>query len=201
MFFAIFISLCFTFCCLSSPTVPFFLSCLTYLPTPFCRFKLLVQFPSRAVVGLMEAKLHWAAVLACQTADVGCSLRSPLLHALGWPTWQPVLPLCSLCSARPIWVPDGWAAACQSTTPSSKVAPTISPAPLLVSALSPSWTRDTVRPWEASTVAASRASWMSSTMLCHWQPGPSLDTRLGLNCLTFSSRVLEYPRVPLQHWG
>lgn len=173
-----------------------FLFSLTYFPH---RFKLLVQFSSRAVVGLKAAQWHWVPVLARQAAGVASSPRPPLPRGLGWPTRLPIPPLCTLCPARPLWVPAGWAVACRSTMPSGTAAPVTSPAPSLVSALSPSWARAMTRPWVACT-AASGTSWMSSRMRRHWRPAPMPVVHLGPHCLAWwgpcfllHSRILGCP--------
>lgn len=61
----------------------------------FYRFKLLVHFSSRAVVGL-------APLLAHRAVDVGSSLGPPSPRVLGWPTRLQIPPLCTLCPARPL---------------------------------------------------------------------------------------------------
>lgn len=86
--------------------LPIFLSSLAYFLFPH-HFKLLVQFSSRAVVGLKAAQWHWAPILARQAVDVGSSPRSPTPRDPGWLTRLPIPLLCILCPARPLWVPAG----------------------------------------------------------------------------------------------
>lgn len=107
----------------------------------FCYFKMLVQFSSRAVVGLKAARWCWAPVLAHQTVDVGSSHRPHSLHGPGLHTRLQIPPQCTLCQARPLGVPADWAAACRSTTPSATAVPATSPLPSLASAQSPFWAR------------------------------------------------------------
>lgn len=177
------------------------LSSLAYFLLSFCHFKLLVQFSSRAVVGLKATQWLSAPVRAPQAVVVGSFPRTLSPHGQGWPSRLPSHPLCTLCPASPLWPLVGWAVACQSTMPLSRAAPTTFPAPSTASALSPSYVRAITRPRAAYT-AASGTSWTSSRMLHHWRPANTMDTHPGPICLTCwepcslnHSKALGFPMV------
>lgn len=96
-----------------------------HFSSSFYCFKLLVQFSSRAVVGLRAAQWHWALLLAHRTVDVGSSHRPPSPHARGWHTRLQVPPRCTLCLLRPVLAE--WAVVSRSTTPSARAVPATSP--------------------------------------------------------------------------